>query len=242
MTSLATKEGTSYGPELLVGLRGGRRRAQLEDRLRELVREGTLAAGSRMPSSRALAGDLGVSRRLVVDAYAQLLAEGYLVCAPGRRHVRRRNRGRSPTPRRRRSRRARRSSTSSPAHPTSRRSRERCGCARCATCCARRPTARSPIRTRAARRSCAARSAPTCAACAGWSPSPTAIVVCSGATQGLALLGRALVAQGVATIDVEDPGPAAAPRGAAVRRAARARRRRRRAGRCRWTRCAPVRC
>src|SRR5438874_6765408 len=83
MTSLATEPGTSYGPELLIRLRGGRRRAQLEDRLRELVRDRTLAAGSRMPSSRALAGDLGVSRRLVVDAYAQLLAEGYLVARQG---------------------------------------------------------------------------------------------------------------------------------------------------------------
>ncbi|HXP36783.1 MAG TPA: winged helix-turn-helix domain-containing protein, partial [Solirubrobacteraceae bacterium] len=83
MTSTATKTGTSYGPELLVRLRGGRRRAQLEDHLRELVREGTLAAGERMPSSRALAGDLGVSRRLVVEAYAQLLAEGYLVARQG---------------------------------------------------------------------------------------------------------------------------------------------------------------
>ena len=33
--------------------------------------------GMRLPSSRALADDLDVSRRLVVDAYAQLLAEGY---------------------------------------------------------------------------------------------------------------------------------------------------------------------
>jgi GntR family transcriptional regulator/MocR family aminotransferase len=83
MTNSATKSGTSYGPELLVRLRGGRRRAQLEDRLRELVRDGTLPAGSRLPSSRALATDLEVSRRLVVDAYAQLLAEGYLVARQG---------------------------------------------------------------------------------------------------------------------------------------------------------------
>ena len=64
-------------------LPGSRRRAQLEDRLRELVRDGTLGAGSRLPSSRALASDLEVSRRLVVDAYAQLLAEGYLVARRG---------------------------------------------------------------------------------------------------------------------------------------------------------------
>ena len=79
--------GTSAaGPELLVDLRrdGGRPlRAQLEDGLRATIREGRLAAGHGMPSSRALARDLGVSRRLVVDAYAQLAAEGYLVARAG---------------------------------------------------------------------------------------------------------------------------------------------------------------
>jgi len=35
---------------------------------------------------------------------------------------------------------------------------------------------------------------------------PDAIVVCAGATQGLALLGRALLASGTTAIDVEDPG------------------------------------
>src|SRR5581483_4092760 len=83
VTSSEKESGTSYGPELLLDLRGAHRRAQLEDRLRELVRDGTLPAGSRLPSSRALAGDLEVSRRLVVEAYAQLLAEGYLRARPG---------------------------------------------------------------------------------------------------------------------------------------------------------------
>jgi GntR family transcriptional regulator / MocR family aminotransferase len=58
-------------------------RSQLEDGLREAVRSGRLAAHSRLPATRTLAGDLGVSRRLVVDAYAQLLAEGYLVARSG---------------------------------------------------------------------------------------------------------------------------------------------------------------
>lgn len=53
-------------------------RAQLENRLRELVRTGALPAGAVMPSTRVLAEDLGVSRRLVVEAYQQLTAEGYL--------------------------------------------------------------------------------------------------------------------------------------------------------------------
>jgi GntR family transcriptional regulator / MocR family aminotransferase len=74
------------GPELLVELRrDGRRplRAQLEDGLRAAARSGRLAAGARLPATRVLAGDLDVSRRLVVDAYAQLVAEGYLVARRG---------------------------------------------------------------------------------------------------------------------------------------------------------------
>jgi len=58
-------------------------RAQLEDGLRECVRSGRLPAHARLPATRALAADLGLSRRLVVDAYAQLLAEGYLVARQG---------------------------------------------------------------------------------------------------------------------------------------------------------------
>ncbi|QIJ61361.1 PLP-dependent aminotransferase family protein [Streptomyces sp. JB150] len=46
--------------------------------LREAVRSGRLAAGTRLPSSRDLAADLGVSRGLVTEAYEQLTAEGYL--------------------------------------------------------------------------------------------------------------------------------------------------------------------
>src|SRR3954471_4489092 len=55
---------------------------QIEDQLRAGIREGRLVAGGRLPSSRALAGDLGVSRGVVSDAYGQLAAEGWLVIAP----------------------------------------------------------------------------------------------------------------------------------------------------------------
>ena len=78
---------TSAGsPELLIEL--DRRlerplRGQLEDGLRDAARSGRLSAGTRVPATRALAADLGVSRRLVVDAYAQLLAEGYLTSRRG---------------------------------------------------------------------------------------------------------------------------------------------------------------
>jgi GntR family transcriptional regulator/MocR family aminotransferase len=83
---LTTVSGTNSGPELLVELdRADARplRAQLEGGLREAVRAGRLPARSRLPATRALASDLGVSRRLVVDAYAQLAAEGYLLARRG---------------------------------------------------------------------------------------------------------------------------------------------------------------
>ncbi|QFQ95787.1 PLP-dependent aminotransferase family protein [Streptomyces phaeolivaceus] len=50
----------------------------LQAALREAIRSGRLARGTRLPSSRELAADLGVSRGLVTDAYEQLVAEGYL--------------------------------------------------------------------------------------------------------------------------------------------------------------------
>lgn len=59
------------------------RRAQLEAGLRESIRSGRLRPGVRLPSSRALGAELGVSRRLVVEAYEQLDAEGYLVSTRG---------------------------------------------------------------------------------------------------------------------------------------------------------------
>ena len=64
--------------ELHVLLDGPGKRAQLEHHLRDAVRSGRLPAGTRLPPSRALAADLGVSRGVVVDAYGQLVAEGWL--------------------------------------------------------------------------------------------------------------------------------------------------------------------
>ena len=62
--------------------------AQIEDQLRRAIREGALRAGARVPSTRDLARQLGISRRIAVDAYGQLAAEGYLVLRQGARpHV-----------------------------------------------------------------------------------------------------------------------------------------------------------
>ncbi|MCB2054416.1 MAG: PLP-dependent aminotransferase family protein [Geminicoccaceae bacterium] len=51
---------------------------QLYFALREAILEGRLRPAARLPSSRALAADLGVSRNTVLAAFEQLLAEGYI--------------------------------------------------------------------------------------------------------------------------------------------------------------------
>ena len=56
---------------------------QIERQLRALVRSGGLPAGRELPSTRALAADLGVSRGVVVGVYSQLAAEGYLTLRRG---------------------------------------------------------------------------------------------------------------------------------------------------------------
>ncbi|ABL82968.1 MULTISPECIES: PLP-dependent aminotransferase family protein [unclassified Nocardioides] len=56
---------------------------QLSGRIRDLVLAGTLARGDRLPSTRALAAELGVSRAVTEQAYEQLLAEGWLTARRG---------------------------------------------------------------------------------------------------------------------------------------------------------------
>jgi GntR family transcriptional regulator/MocR family aminotransferase len=72
---------SGLGPELLLRLdRDSDQplRSQLETGLRDAIRDGRLQAGERLPSSRELAHELGVSRGLVQECYGQLLSEGYL--------------------------------------------------------------------------------------------------------------------------------------------------------------------
>jgi GntR family transcriptional regulator/MocR family aminotransferase len=56
---------------------------QLARALRDAIADGGLGAGTRLPASRDLAAELGVSRGLVVGAYEQLLAEGRLSARRG---------------------------------------------------------------------------------------------------------------------------------------------------------------
>jgi GntR family transcriptional regulator/MocR family aminotransferase len=71
------------GVDLHLDLPGYRVRAGLETALREAVQAGLLVPGTRLPSSRALAIDLGIARNTVAEAYAQLIAEGWLTARQG---------------------------------------------------------------------------------------------------------------------------------------------------------------
>ncbi|WP_239127418.1 MocR-like pyridoxine biosynthesis transcription factor PdxR [Asanoa siamensis] len=56
---------------------------QIESAIRDRIRTGRLPLGASLPPTRTLAADLGVSRGIVVEAYQQLVAEGYLSSRPG---------------------------------------------------------------------------------------------------------------------------------------------------------------
>src|SRR5215510_3972527 len=79
------KRATSL-PEILIHLRpkgDAPLRVQIESGLRQAIQSGRLSAGTLLPASRILAGDLGISRGVVIEAYEQLLAEGYLIARRG---------------------------------------------------------------------------------------------------------------------------------------------------------------
>lgn len=78
--------GPVAGPELLVELDRSSElplHEQLERALRQDIRSGRLPAGTRLPSTRGLAAELGISRGVVTEAYGQLGAEGYLETRQG---------------------------------------------------------------------------------------------------------------------------------------------------------------
>ncbi|MFJ6084043.1 PLP-dependent aminotransferase family protein [Streptomyces sp. NPDC092369] len=73
----------TFGVDLHLEPTGPGVRRGLTDALREAVRTGRLAPGTRLPSSRTLAADLGIARNTVADAYAELVAEGWLTARQG---------------------------------------------------------------------------------------------------------------------------------------------------------------
>lgn len=82
--------GTSFGArdlhlDLREVVRPGARgvRDLLLAALRDAVRSGRLAPGTILPPSRSLATDLGLARNTVAEAYAELVAEGWLASRQG---------------------------------------------------------------------------------------------------------------------------------------------------------------
>ena len=80
--------GTNSSPasELLIDLDredGDALHRQIESSIRAQIRSGTLPPGAALPPTRALATDLDVARGVVVEAYEQLKAEGYLTSRKG---------------------------------------------------------------------------------------------------------------------------------------------------------------
>ncbi|MFJ5589097.1 PLP-dependent aminotransferase family protein [Streptomyces noursei] len=76
--------GRDLGRDLHLDLTGpGGVRSSLMTALRGAVRSGRLTPGTRLPSSRSLAADLGIARNTVADAYAELVAEGWLCARQG---------------------------------------------------------------------------------------------------------------------------------------------------------------
>ncbi len=75
----------SSAPSVLVRLDAGAAAPayrQICDSLRDAIVAGRLAPGSRIPGTRLLAAELGVSRNTVNGALSQLVAEGYVVARP----------------------------------------------------------------------------------------------------------------------------------------------------------------
>ncbi|MEU3315217.1 PLP-dependent aminotransferase family protein [Streptomyces sp. NPDC006662] len=83
-----TETWATYGADLHLDLSsvtaGGRGlRAALTESLRDAARSGRLAPGTRLPSARTFAADLGIARNTVAEAYAELVAEGWLTARQG---------------------------------------------------------------------------------------------------------------------------------------------------------------
>ncbi|WP_371527653.1 PLP-dependent aminotransferase family protein [Streptomyces sp. NBC_01283] len=182
-------------------------RKGLTDALREAVRGGRLAPGIRLPSSRSLAVDLGIARNTVADAYADLVAEGWLTARQGsgtRVAERAVPRPAAPTPRRR--------AAGGPTYDLMPGTPDLSTFPRAAWLKAARramaaapndalgygdPRGRVELRTALADYLSRARGVRT---------DPDRIVICAGFAQGLSLLGGVLRARGLREVTVESYG------------------------------------
>jgi GntR family transcriptional regulator / MocR family aminotransferase len=207
-----SKMWATSGLDLHLEPSGSKVRAGLEAALRDAVQAGRLAAGTRLPSSRALAGDLGIARNTVAEAYGQLVAEGWLTsrqgsgtrvadAAPAVAAAARTSRPQPPSPEPRRFRfDLRAGSPDLSAFPRS-----------AWLAAARRALNAAPARALGygdprGRPELRAALAGYLARARGVRTTPDRIVVCTGFTQGLALLCQVLRERGATTVAVEEYG------------------------------------
>jgi GntR family transcriptional regulator / MocR family aminotransferase len=213
-------EWSGLAPEVLITLDRSRPvplRAQLEDQFRQAIRSGRLNDGDRVPSSRALASALALSRGLVQECYAQLQAEGYLITRGGSAtRVARAAAHVPPAPR------------TVPAPPARLVADFRSGVPDLASvpragwawavreACRTAPNAEldygDPAGHPRLRQVLAAYLRRVRAADTG----PGQVIICSGMAQGLGLVLHALAGQGIERIGFEDPGDLAAITAAAA--------------------------
>ena len=141
----------TFGIDLHLDLTGSRVRTGLEQALRDAVETGRLHPGTRLPSSRTLAADLGIARNTVATAYGQLVAEGWLTARPGSgTQVADQSPQSPPRPRRSVAKRANCATTCGPGRRTCPRSPARGGSPPRAARSTTHRTKRSAIRTHAA--------------------------------------------------------------------------------------------
>ena len=190
----------------LDGKPGGGLRVAVETGLREAIRSGRLPRGTRLPSTRALARDLGISRGTVLQAYDQLVAEGWLrgrrgsstiVSAEAEFH-RRSTAIRQPPPVRWRYdlRPGRPDAGSFPRAEWMRALRRALATAPNAAFGYGETQGQLPLRVELAGYLSRAR---------GLRVSPESVVVTAGFTQGLGLVARSLAAMGVSAVAMEEP-------------------------------------
>jgi GntR family transcriptional regulator/MocR family aminotransferase len=197
------------GLDLYLDRPGGRVRDGVMEAIRDAIRSGRLAPGIQLPSSRALAADLGVARNTVARAYAELIAEGWLTSQHGSGTLVSQRaaevvRSVASPPKRRTERRL--DHDLRPGHPDlssfprtewSRAVKRALNAAPFEAFGYTDPQGRSELRAALAQYLARAR---------GVRARPGNIVICSGAAEGLNLVAGALAEAGVAAVAVEEFG------------------------------------
>ncbi|OBF26531.1 GntR family transcriptional regulator [Mycobacterium sp. ACS1612] len=200
---------SAAGLDLHLERHGRRVRDSVTHAIRDAIRSGRLVPGTRLPSSRALATDLGVGRNTVARAYAVLVTEGWLTSQHGSSTLVSERAadivGSVATPPRRRSPRrldhdlrpGQPDLSSFPRAEWSRAVKRALDVAPVDAFGYADPFGRSELRHALAQYLARAR---------GVRARPCTIVVCSGAAEGLRLVAGAMAERGISTVAVEEFG------------------------------------